>query len=140
MADKLNGRAVKLASLPANRIQSYSLTANLFVNDIATVLTDTARPKVANLTYFGANTTANVNGGQTIVLTGSNFQANIAVYLNQPNNIFGVLNAAPSVSRTNANSVSFTTPARSAGTYLVYVINTDDGGFAVYSKPGIVYA
>jgi hypothetical protein len=140
MADKLHGRAIANTSIPSNRIIDYSLTSNVFVTDIATVLSGTARPKISNLTYFGANTTANVNGGQTIVLTGSNFQSNIQVYLNAGNNAFSVLNAAPSVSLTNSNSVSFTTPARSAGTYFVYVINTDDGGYAIYAKPGIVYA
>lgn len=142
MADKLNGRVIATNSIPANRIVDYSLTANLFVSDISTVLTDTARPKVSNLTYFGANTTANVNGGQTIVLTGSNFQTNVQIYLNASNNsyLFSNINAVPSISRTNANSISFTTPARAAGNYHVYVINTDDGGYAVFARPGIVYA
>jgi len=142
MADKLNGRAIANNSIPANRIVSSSLTSDLFVSDIAAVLTDTARPKISNLTYFGANTTANINGGQTIVLTGSNIQANVQIYLNGFSNTFLFSNttAVPSISRANANSVSFTTPARAAGTYHVYVINTDDGGYAVFAKPGIVYA
>jgi hypothetical protein len=63
-------------------------------------------------------------------LTGSNFAANIQIYVNT--------SAAPAVSRTNANSVSFTTPGNEAGTYLVYAINPD-GGFAIL-VPGIVYA
>ena len=88
MADKLNGPAIALASIPSNRIINYSLTADRFVSDIAQVLSDTARPKVSNLTYFGANTTANVNGGQTIVLTGSNFQTNVQIYLNASNNSY----------------------------------------------------
>jgi hypothetical protein len=142
MADKLNGTAIATTSIPANRIIDYSLTADRFVSDIATVLNDTARPKISNLTYFGANTTANVNGGQTIVLTGSNFQANVQIYLNAFNNTYLFSNtiAASSVTRANANSVSFTTPARTAGTYHVYLINTDDGGYAVFARPGIVYA
>ena len=82
MADKLNGRVIANNSIPANRIVSSSLTSDRFVSDIAAVLTDTARPKISNLTYFGANTTANINGGQTIVLTGSNIQANVQIYLN----------------------------------------------------------
>ena len=142
MADKLNGPAIALASIPSNRITNYSLTADRFVSDIAQVLSDTARPKVSNLTYFGANTTANVNGGQTIVLTGSNFQTNVQIYLNASNNsyLFSNITAVPAISRTNANSISFTTPARATGNYHVYVINTDDGGYAVFARPGIVYA
>jgi len=142
MADKLKGTAISIGSIPSNKIIDYSLTADRFVPDIAVILNDAARPKISNITYFGANTTANVNGGQTIVLTGSNFQTNIQIYLNASNNsyLFSNITAVPSISRTNANSISFTTPARAAGNYHVYAINTDDGGFAVFARPGIVYA
>lgn len=130
MADKLHGRAIQPNTIPADRIVTGSLDTTKFDSTTATVLGDTAYPKVRNLTYFGANTTANVNGGQTLVITGSNFQPNVTVYINTT--------IAPSVTRTNANSISFTTPARSAGTYLLHVINPD-GGFGTFAAPGIVY-
>lgn len=130
MADKLHGRAIQSNSIPANRIVTGSLDTTKFDSTTATVLGDTAVPKIRSLTYFGANTTANVNGGQTLIISGSNFDANVTVYINTT--------VAPSVTRTNANSISFTTPARSAGTYLLYVINPD-GGFGTFAAPGIVY-
>ena len=130
MADKLHGRAIQSNSIPANRIVTGSLDTTKFDNTTAVVLGDTAVPKIRTLTYFGANTTANVNGGQTLIISGSNFDANVTVYINTT--------VAPSVTRTNANSISFTTPARSAGTYLLYVINPD-GGFGTFAAPGIVY-
>jgi hypothetical protein len=129
MADKLEGRAVANNSIPADRItgtialEKFDSTINNFVND-------GGRPFVKTISYFGSNTTANINGNQTITLTGQNFKSNIQIYVNG--------NAVPAISRTNANSVSFTTAAQSAGTYLVYAINPD-GGFAIL-VPGIVYA
>lgn len=132
MADKLNGSAIELRSVTADRLITFSLPADPFEANIATVLSGTARPKVSNLTYFGANTTANINGGQTITLTGANFQSNVSVYINN--------SAVPAVTRLNSNAISFTTAALAANTYPVYVINTDDGGFCLYAKPGIVYA
>lgn len=130
MTDKLNGRAIRTNTIPANRIVSGSLEPSRFDATTKTVLEDSAYPKIRTLTYFGANTTANVNGGQTLVITGGNYQANVTVYVNNV--------AAPAVSRTNANSISFTTPARPAGTYLLYVINPD-GGFGIFAAPGIIY-
>lgn len=130
MADKLHGRAIQSNSIPADRIVTGSIETSKFDSTAKVVLDDAAFPKVRSLTYFGANTTANVNGGQTLIITGSNFQANVTVYVNTT--------VAPSVTRTNANSISFTTPARSAGTYLLHVINPD-GGVGSFAAPGIVY-
>ena len=111
MAEKLHGRAIQPNTIPADRIVNGSLEASKFDSIAGPVLGDSASPKVRTLTYFGANTTANVNGGQTLVITGSNFEPNVTVYVNTT--------IAPSVTRTNANSISFTTPARSAGTSTV---------------------
>ena len=130
MADKLHGRAIQPNSIPADRIVTGSLETSKFDSTTKVVLDDAAFPKIRSLTYFAANTTANVNGGQTLIITGSNFDPNVTVYINTT--------AASSVTRTNANSISFTTPARSAGTYLLYVINPD-GGFGTFAAPGIVY-
>lgn len=130
MAEKLHGRAIQPNTIPADRIVSGSLDTAKFDNTTAVVLGDSASPKIRTLTYFGANTTANINGGQTLVISGSNFEPNVTVYINTT--------VAPSVTRTNANSISFTTPALSAGTYLLYVINPD-GGFGTFAAPGIVY-
>lgn len=129
MADKLNGRAIANNSIPIDRITG-TLELNKFDSTFNDYINDGGRPTIKSITYFGSNTTASVEGGQSIILTGSNFNANVQIYVNG--------NAAPSVSRTNANSVSFTTAAQSAGTYLVYAINPD-GGFGILA-PGIEYA
>lgn len=130
MADKLHGRAIALNSVSLGKfVEGIQFEAAQFDSAINDFINVGGRPFISNITYFGSNTTANINGDQTITLTGQNFQTNVQVYING--------NATPSVSRTNANSVSFTTAAESAGTYLVYAINPD-GGFAVL-VPGIVY-
>ena len=129
MADKLHGRAIQDNTVNVNRFTEL-FTLNQFDSTVNNFVNDGGRPFVRTITYFGANTTASTSGNQTIRLTGRNFAANIQIYING--------SAAPSVSRTNANSVSFTTAAQSAGTYLLYAINPD-GGFAIL-VPGIVYA
>lgn len=130
MAEKLHGRAIQTNSIPVDRIVPGTITLDQCDAIIDNFVNDGGRPFVRTLTYFGSNTTANVNGNQTLTLTGQNFQANIQIYING--------SAVSSVSRTNSNVVSFTTTAQAAGTYLVYAINPD-GGLGILS-PGIVYA
>jgi hypothetical protein len=130
MIDKLNGRAIKSNSIPGDRIAAGTITIDQCDATIDNYANDGGRPFIKSITYFGSNTTAATSGGQTVRLTGQNFDPNVQIYINT--------SAAPAVSRTNANSVSFTTPGNETGTYLVYAINPD-GGFAIL-VPGIVYA
>ena len=120
MAGKLLGSA----------IQSGTITTTQLSTTIITTINDSGGPKVKSIAYPGSNTAVDTAGGQTIVITGTGFNSGIQVYLNG--------NAAPSTTRTNANSVSFTTPALSAATYPIYLINTD-GGTAIY-LPGLQYS
>jgi hypothetical protein len=119
MARKLDG-----SYITANTITTTQLQTTV-VNQISAG----GGPKVTTITYPN-NQTATVNtGNESIVLTGTGFEAGVQVYVN------GV--AAPSVSRTNSTSLTFTTPALTTGTtYPLYVVNSD-GGTAVV-VPGMV--
>jgi hypothetical protein len=135
MAEKLNGRAIQTNSIPADRITAGTITLDQCDATIDNFVNDGGRPFIRSITYFGANTTASPSGGQTVTLNGSNFAPNVQVYINTSSNFLAFASA---VSRINANAVSFTTPGRESGTYLLYAINPD-GGFAIL-VPGIVYA
>jgi hypothetical protein len=131
MADKLDGAAIVANSLPATAIVAGSITTTQLAPSVANVVTVGSNPKIASLDYPGDDTAANTGGGQTVVINGSGFKSNVSVYING--------NAVPSVTYTNANSISITTPALAAATYPLYVINTDDGGTAILI-PGIQYS
>jgi hypothetical protein len=131
MADKLDGAAIVANSLPATAIVAGSITTTQLAPSVANVVTVGSNPKIASLDYPGDDTAANTGGGQTVVISGSGFKSNVSVYING--------NAVPSVTYTNANSISITTPALAAATYPLYVINTDDGGTAILI-PGIQYS
>lgn len=141
-SQKLSGLALSANSIPGSRFIDNTIdSASYFDATVNEYLNYGGRPTISNISYFGANTTANVNGNQTITLTGTNFNEGITVYIEVSSNAAALsanVSAAPSVSRTNATSLTFTTPARAAGTYLIYVINTN-GGYAIRA-PGIVYA
>ena len=142
-SQKLSGSALSANSIPVNRFIDGTIdSTSYFDSTVNEYLNYGGRPTISNLIYFGANTTANVNGNQTITLTGTNFNANVTVYIDANANaavLSSNVTAAPSVTRINANSLTFVSPARTTGNYMVYVINTDDGGYAV-RVPGIVYA
>ena len=119
MARKLRGTAIQSGTI---NITQLSTTV---VNNITTG----GGPKVTSITYPNSATAAVNTGNQSIVLTGTGFESNVQVYVNG--------SAVPAVSRANANSLSFTTPALSTGaTYPLYVVNPD-GGTAVF-VPGMI--
>jgi hypothetical protein len=131
MADKLDGGAIVANTIPGTKIQSGTITTTQLDPAIAAAVTVPLHPKISSITYPGNDTAANTGGGDSIVINGSGFGTNVQVYINGT--------AAPSVTRNNANAVTITTAAQSAGTYLVYLINTDDGGTAIL-VPGIQYS
>lgn len=119
MARKLDG-----SYITANTITTTQLTTT-----VVTQISAGGGPKVATITYPNSATAAVNTGNESIVLTGTGFDAGVQVYINGA--------AAPSVSRTNSTSLSFTTPALTTGTtYPLYVVNPD-GGTAVV-VPGMV--
>ena len=89
-----------------------------------------AVPKVSTIAYPGDDTAANPAGGDTITLTGTGFVAGATVIINGT--------SAGVVTVVSGTTLTFTAPASSAGTYVIYVINSD-GGTAIVI-PGISYS
>jgi hypothetical protein len=131
MADKLDGNSIVANTIPGTKIQSGTITTTQLSPSIANVVSTPLHPKISSIVYPGNDTAANTGGGDSIIIRGSGFGTNVQVYING--------SAAPSITRNNANAVTITTAAQSAGTYLLYLINTDDGGTAIL-VPGIQYS
>ena len=93
-------------------------------------LTTLLGPKVTTIVYPGTETATDTNGGETINLTGNGFQSGCSVLVGST--------AASVVTFISSTQISFTAPAMSANTYVIYVINPD-GGTAI-SIPGISYS
>ena len=87
-------------------------------------------PRVSTITYPGDDTAADTAGGQTIILTGSGFVAGANVLING--------SAVGVVSVVSSTSITFTSPANSTGSYVVYVVNPD--GSTAIAIPGIQYS
>jgi hypothetical protein len=86
-------------------------------------------PIITSLAYSGSVTAADTAGGDTITLTGSNFKAGATVTIGGT--------SASSVTVVSSSSVTFTTPAKTAGDYDVTVTNTN--GLAATLTSGISY-
>jgi len=91
-----------------------------------------AFPTITSISYGGDNndTATDTAGGRTVTITGANFAANATILIN------GV--AAPVVSVVSASTITFTTPAMAAGTYVLYMVNAD--GSTAIAVPGISYS
>lgn len=87
-------------------------------------------PRIVTIGYVGDNTAANVSGGEVITLTGSNFASGAAVVID--GETVGVVSVA------NSTSISFESPVKSTGSYILYVVNPD-GGTGIFI-PGIQYS
>ena len=121
---------MSIYKLPGSAIQSNTITITQIQTTAVTQIQASASggPKVSGITYPN-NTTAVANtGNDTVVLNGTGFESGVTVIINN--------NTVPSVTRTNANSLSFTTAALSSTTYPIYVVNPD-GGTAIFVNPGL---
>ena len=87
-------------------------------------------PKISSLDYPGDDTAALPAGGQTVTINGTGFVSGATVYLDGT--------VVSPVTFNNANSISFTTPAKSANSYVLYVINPD--GATAIAIPGLTYS
>ena len=107
------------------------MTTKITTDNIASeTLTTILGPKVSSIVYPGDDTAANTAGGDSITLLGSGFNNGASVVVNGTSS--GV------VTVVSSTQITFTAPAQSAGTYVIYVINSD-GGTAI-SIPGISYS
>lgn len=115
---------------PTNRYGNVFLSGNLNMNGTSVNSANILGPKITGITYPGDDTAADTAGGQSVIVSGTGFAVGASVLVN------GV--SSPAVTYVNSSTISFTTPAMSAGTYTLYVINTD-GGVAI-GIPGISYS
>lgn len=90
----------------------------------------TVEPRIISIDYPNDDTAANPAGGQTIVLNGVNFQSGCSVYINGQ--------ISTSTTYISPTQISFISPARSVGSYVLNVANPDGGvGIAL---PGLLYS
>lgn len=84
---------------------------------------------ITTVTYPGAALAASTTGGETITVAGSGFAAGAKVFVDM---------TECTASVTSTTSLSFTTPAKTSGTYHLYVYNTD--GSHAMKPAGIVFS
>jgi hypothetical protein len=88
-------------------------------------------PTINGYSVSGLDDTAlDPAGGQTVFINGTGFQRGAIVTFDG--------SAIAVVSFVSSSRLSFTSPAKSAGTYTIYVVNSD-GGTAIFI-PGIIYS
>lgn len=114
-----------------NKYGNVFLSGNVNFNGTALNATNALSPKVATITYPGDDTAADPAGGQTITLTGQQFNAGVTV-------LIGGATSAPTTSRISDTVMTFTTPPTAPGTYVLYVVNTD--GSTAIVAPGISFS
>lgn len=122
---KITGDIVESNTITGNTIATGTITTNNISGSV-----NLGGPKISSITYPGDDTAVDTAGGQTVVLTGNGFNVGASVLLD------GV--AVGTVTVTNSTSISFTSPAKSAGGYIIYVVNTD--GSTAVSVPGLQYS
>ena len=106
------------------------LQGNVTLGSTTITATSSIVPKITSLSYPGSATAADPAGGQTITINGTGFLSGISAYV--ANTVLGATNLVSST------QVTFTAPAKTAGSYTLSVTNTD-GGSASYVG-GISYS
>jgi len=86
--------------------------------------------KVSSIAYLNDDTAANTIGGDVITVTGVGFTPNTVVYVDRTQ--------ASVVTYVSNTRITFSSPAKTAGSYILYLYNAD-GGSAAYI-PGINYS
>jgi hypothetical protein len=86
-------------------------------------------PTITSLAYSGSTTAADPAGGETITVTGSNFQSGATVTVGGT--------AASSTTVVSTTSITFTTPAKAAGDYDIIITNSN--GLTARLTNGISY-
>ena len=125
---RLSGLMVSSNTITSDRIANGTIgSADLNAN---VSLTTSNVPTITAITYPDGATAANTSGGQTIIFTGSKYATGAYVVID------GVV--VDQVTVANSSTLSFTSPAKAAGSYAVFVVNSD--GTACISLPGIQYS
>jgi len=86
--------------------------------------------KVSSIAYLNDDTAANTIGGDVITVNGAGFTPNTVVYVDRTQ--------AGVVTYLSNTQITFSSPAKTAGSYILYLYNAD-GGSAAYI-PGINYS
>ena len=87
-------------------------------------------PTITSLDYPGDDTAAAPAGGQTIGIVGTGFESGCTVYID--------LVPVGVTTFISSTLLSFTSPAKSPGSYTLYVVNPD--GTTALAVPGIQYS
>ena len=77
--------------------------------------------KISSVTFTGSATAARITGGETVTVNGSGFNASSIVYINE---------TSCNTTYVSGASLTFTSPAKTAGSYNLYVYN-DDGSSGI---------
>ena len=116
---------------PTQPYGNLFLQGNITLNNATTITSTSAvNPKITSIAYPSSATAADPAGGQTITINGSGFASGATTYV-----------AGAIISVTNfvsSTQLTFTSPAKTAGSYTLSVVNTD-GGTASYI-PGLTYS
>jgi len=113
--------------LPGRAIQAGSISTTQLDNTVTTVISQGGGPKITNIqvtnnTYTVIDDTAVDTAGGYIRITGTGFTAGCQVLINNV--------PATSTTFVSATEVRAQVPATAAGTYVIYLVNTD-GGVAI---------
>jgi hypothetical protein len=92
--------------------------------------TTSSSPTVTSITYTGDDTATNITGGDTVTINGTNFNTGVNVLIGDVQ--------VNTVTRVSSTQITFVAPANAAGSYIIYVVNTD--GSVAISIPGIQYS
>jgi hypothetical protein len=87
-------------------------------------------PTITAVGYPGNDTAVALAGGDTVTITGTNFKTGAKVVVN------GVQPSVVTI--VNSTQITFTAPANAAGSYVIYVVNTD--GSTALAVPGLQYS
>ena len=138
MADYFQVKNQNIFNPPANtslgntstQFSNVYVQNSLVVGNVSVTGSTIITPRVTTITYPGNDTAADTAGGQTITLTGSGFVAGAGILINSI--------TVSVVSVVSSTVITFTSPANTTGSYVLYVINSD--GSTAISIPGIQYS
>lgn len=95
--------------------------------DLKALVTESLFPKITSVAV-GSALAAVPAGGETVTVTGSGFNANAVVYIN---------NTSVNTIIVNSTTITFTSPAQTAGLYQLSVYNTD--GTIAFKPGGMIF-
>ena len=134
-AEGINSQGILSSAKGGTGITSPGVSGNVLVSDGSAwnsqvLVVGTSSPTISAIGYGGDDTAADVAGGQTITLTGTNFANGAKVLINTTQ--------VSVVTVVSATQITFTAPVNTAGSYILYVVNTD--GSTAIAVPGIQYS